>query len=53
MWNHAFAVLLPCLQEFYNSTTTVPMATKLGRLVNYHEQLLSIKLHDSLITWSL
>ena len=34
------------------STTTVPMTTKLGRLVIYYEELLLIKPHDSLIMWS-
>ena len=29
----------------------MPMATKLGRVVTYYEQLPPIKSHDSLITW--
>ena len=33
------------------STTTIPMATKLGRVVLYHKKLLIIKLHDPSITW--
>ena len=34
------------------STTTVPMATKLDRMVTYLDGLLHIKLHDRLIRWS-
>ena len=30
---------------------TVPMATKLGNLVAYHEELPVIKLRDPLVTW--
>lgn len=30
----------------------MPMATKLGGVVTYHEKLLPIKPHDTLITWS-
>ena len=30
----------------------MPMATKLDRVVNYHEEFLPIKSHDPLITWS-
>ena len=44
--------LLPYLQNVNISTTTVPMTTKLGRLVIYYEELLLIKPHDSLIMWS-
>ena len=36
----------------YFSITTVPIATKLGRVVTYLDGLLLIKLHDSLIMWS-
>ena len=36
----------------YTFTTTVSMATKLGRIVNYLGSLLPIKSHDPLITWS-
>ena len=30
----------------------MPMATKLARVVTYHEVLALIKSHDTLITWS-
>ena len=36
----------------YIFTITVPMATKLDKMVTYFDGLLRIKLHDSLITWS-
>ena len=36
----------------YISTITVPMATSLGRMVTYFEQLLTIKSFNPLITWS-
>ena len=29
----------------------MPMATKLGRMVTYLDELLPIKLHDPLIIW--
>ena len=32
------------------STTTMPMTTKLGKLMTYHEGLLTIKSQDPLIT---
>ena len=38
-------------KNVYISTTTVPMVTKLDRMVNYHEGLLVRKSHDPLITW--
>ena len=34
------------------STATVPMATKLGRMVTYRDWLLPIKSHGTLINWS-
>ena len=34
------------------STTTVPIATKLGRMVTYLEQLSPVKLFDPLVMWS-
>ena len=34
------------------STTAMPMATKLARMVTHHEGLLPIKSHDTWITWS-
>ena len=40
MWNY----------ERIISTTIMPMATKLGKVVTYHEWLPPIKSHDSLIT---
>ena len=33
------------------STTTVPKATKLGRVVTYHEGLQTIKSYNTLIKW--
>ena len=39
-WNH------------YISITTMPMATKLGKLVTWHEGLPPIMLLDPLVTWS-
>ena len=36
----------------YTSTTRVPMAAKLGRMVTYFERLLTIKYFYALITWS-
>ena len=30
----------------------MPMATKLGKMVTYHDGLLAMKSHDPLITWS-
>ena len=36
----------------YISNTTVPMATKLGRVVTCNEELPLIKSHDPSITWS-
>ena len=34
------------------STTTVPMATRLGKKATYLDGVLSIKSHDPLVTWS-
>ena len=34
------------------STTSVLMATKIGRMVTYLDGLLTAKSHDPLITWS-
>ena len=34
------------------SVTTIPRATKPGRVVTYNEELPSIKSHGSLISWS-
>ena len=36
----------------YISTTTVPMTTKLDRMVAYLDGLLPIKSHDPLLAWS-
>ena len=36
----------------HTSTTTIPMDTELGRVITYHEGLLSIKSRDSFVTWS-
>ena len=47
IWNLPFQQL-----KQYISTTTIPMATKLVRVVIYHEWLLSLKSHDPFITWS-
>ena len=33
-------------------TTTVPMVTKLARVVTYHEEFPPIKSHGTLTTWS-
>ena len=38
--------------ENHISTTRVPMATKLRRMVTYLDWLLPLKLHDPLIMWS-
>ena len=46
MWNLALQ-----LQQTSYPTTAMPMATKLDRVVTYHERLPSIKIHDLLITW--
>ena len=35
--------------KYYMSTTKMPIATKLGKIVTYHEGLLPIKSHDFLI----
>ena len=39
-------------ENHYISTTKVPLATKLGRMVTYFERLLTIKLYYTLVTWS-
>ena len=39
-------------KNHYISTTRVSMATKLGWMVTYLDELLAIKLLESLITWS-
>ena len=39
-------------QYHYISSTTVSIATKLPKLVNYHEGLLSIILFHPLVSWS-
>ena len=39
-------------QNHYISTITVPMTTELGRMLTYLEGLLTIKSHNTLITWS-
>ena len=39
-------------ENHYISTTRVPMATKLDKMITYFDGLLPIKSHDSLITWS-
>ena len=39
-WNH------------YISTTTMPMTTRVGRVVTYLEWLLPVMSHDHMITWS-
>ena len=39
-------------KNHYISTTRVPMATKLGRMVAHLDGLLQIKKHEPLITWS-
>ena len=36
----------------YISTTTMSMATKLGRVATYHEEVPPIMLHDPLVTWT-
>ena len=38
--------------NYYNSTTPMPMVTKLGRLVTYLEWLLPIKSYEHIIAWS-
>ena len=38
-------------RNVYISTTTVPTATKPGRVVTHHEELLPLKSHSSLVTW--
>ena len=40
------------ISYIYLIITTMPMATKLGRVVAYHEELPPVKSHDFLITWS-
>ena len=47
IWNLALQAL-----ETFIFTTIMPMATKLCRVVIYHEGLPSIKSHGPLITWS-
>ena len=47
LWNLS---LQPLKQ--YTSTIAMPMTTKLGRVVTYHDRYLPIKLHKPLITWS-
>ena len=42
----------PTNENRYIATATVPMATKLGRMVTYLDGLLPMKSHDPLITWS-
>ena len=37
-------------KNYYISTATVPMATKLGRVVIYHKGLLPVKSHYLLVT---
>ena len=34
------------------STTTMPIVTKLGRVMSYYERLPSLKSYNPLITWS-
>ena len=47
MWNLGFQPL-----KHYISTSTMPMDTKLGTVVTYHEESSAINSHSSLITWS-
>ena len=52
---HSVHVVLQCHvtdKNHYISSTTVPMATKLDRMVTYFERLLTIKSFYVLITWS-
>ena len=39
-------------QNHYISTITMPMTMKLGKMLTYLEELLTIKLHNTLIMWS-
>ena len=39
-------------KNHYISSTKVPMATKLGRMITYLDSLLPLKSQDPLITWS-
>ena len=39
-------------ENYYTSITRVFMVTKLGRMITYLDELLPIKLHYRLITWS-
>ena len=41
----------PCYQRHSISTTTLPMSTKLGRMVTYLEEFFLIELIDHLVTW--
>ena len=36
----------------YNSTTTMPMTTKLGKMITYLDGLLTKEVHEHLISWS-
>ena len=49
-WSRGFARSRDKL-KLYISNTIVPMATKLDRMVTYHEELPPIKLHERLIKW--
>ena len=44
LWDHRE------IWKHFISFTTIPMITKLGRVVTYHEELLLKKLQDSLVT---
>ena len=55
MTQHSVHVVLQCHvtnKNHYISSTRVPMATKLDRMVTYFERLLTIKSFYALITWS-
>ena len=55
MTQHSVHVVLQCHvtnKNHYISSTKVPMATKLDRMVTYFERLLTIKSFYALITWS-
>ena len=50
LWSLDLARLCDKLKPL-DTATTIPMPTRFGRVVNYHERLSFRKSHDPLITW--
>ena len=51
-FKRACGILLFNHEKHFISTTTMPIATKLARVLTYYEGIPPIKSDDPLITWS-